>query len=410
METVQELERAIPVADTADVVVCGGGPAGVAAAVSAARGGARTTLLEDAGCLGGVWTAGALSHIIDSANKDGIMAEILRRLNERATQLTTVDYDVESMKLILEDLCVQAGVRIRLYTRVVAALTDENKRLTTVVTESKSGREAWRGKMFVDATGDGDLAARAGCGFDMGRESDGGTQPMSLMALLTGVDYSRLEAAGLARQAGKPHFNYQAKMALLKEMRRAGIEPSYGAPTLFVIRRDLYGLMTNHEYGVRCDDADGITGATLHARREINAVVDGLRRLGGPWERMRLIATAEQIGIREGRRIHGQYTLTADDLVRGARFDDAVCRATFCVDVHATDPTKNRGYDDVGYTAKPYDIPMRSLVARDVRGLMMAGRCVSGDFIAHSSYRVTGNAVAMGEAAGRAAADAAAKP
>jgi len=124
---------------------------------------------------------------------------------------------------------------------------------------------------------------------------------------------------------------------------------------------------------------------------------------------VQIAATPEQIGVRDGRRIRGRFVVTRDDLVTGARQDDAVVRATFPVDIHAltAEANKLKAYDDAGVKVQPYDIPYRALVARDVDGLLMAGRCISGDFIAHASYRVTGNAVAMGEAAGAAAAVAA---
>ena len=133
---------------------------------------------------------------------------------------------------------------------------------------------------------------------------------------------------------------------------------------------------------------------------------------GGVWKNLRLVATAEQIGTREGRRIHGIYTVSKRDLVQGARFDDAVCRVTFGVDVHSVSKNDEKqdakGYSQ-GIKSRDYDIPLRALIAKDVGGLMMAGRCISGDFIAHSSYRVTGNAVAMGQSAGRVTARAAKK-
>jgi hypothetical protein len=120
---------------------------------------------------------------------------------------------------------------------------------------------------------------------------------------------------------------------------------------------------------------------------------------------MRIVCTAEQIGVREGRRIHGVYRVTKDDLVRGARHEDAICRTGFGMDVHSTDPTKSKEvYDEDRQPVKAYDIPLRALIARDADNVLMAGRCISGDFLAHSSYRVTGNAVAMGQAAGTLAA------
>jgi hypothetical protein len=117
------------------------------------------------------------------------------------------------------------------------------------------------------------------------------------------------------------------------------------------------------------------------------------------------VASCEQIGVREGRRIHGHYTVTDSDLIMGVRHKDAICRVTFGIDIHAATAQKNKeaalsNTNDAGLRAKPYDIPIRALIAKDVDGLLMAGRCISGDFIAHASYRVTGNAVAMGQAAG----------
>lgn len=402
---VQESNRQTPETGDLDVVVCGGGPAGIAAAVTAARAGARVLLIEWHGCFGGIWTAGMLAHIIDSEDKTGVITEVLERLVAQGASVLSVDYDIESMKLVLEEMLVEAGVQLRLHTRVVAALKNEQGYLTHVITESKSGREAWGGRVFIDTTGDGDLSALAGCGFDMGRPGDNAVQPMSLMATVSGLDYDLLDKAGLARHESE-EYNETVKVKVREAIQRAGLDPSYGSPTLFMIRHDFFALMTNHEYKVQCDDADAITSATIRARKEVNQVIDGLRSLGSPWEQMRLVATAPQIGIREGRRIHGLYTVTKEDLVSGARFRDAICSTSFCVDIHALDPAGDKGYDDGGYEAKRYDIPLRSLIAKDVMGLMMAGRCISGDFIAHASYRVTGNAVVMGEAAGRAAAEA----
>jgi hypothetical protein len=153
---------------------------------------------------------------------------------------------------------------------------------------------------------------------------------------------------------------------------------------------------------VAATDADAISAATLRARAEVHRLVSGLRSLGGVWRDLRLVATGEQIGVREGRRIRGHYTVTAEDLLAGRRHEDAVCRVTFPVDVHATRLEHGGSFEAVNRTHRsvPYDIPVRALIARDVDGLLLAGRCISGDFLAHSSYRVTGNAVTMGQAAG----------
>lgn len=399
MSTFYEAEREIPVVEETDVVVCGAGPAGVCAAIAAARTGAKTRLIELHGCLGGVWTAGALSWIIDSADKPGIMAEITDELERRGARATRVPngknyaYDVEAMKLLLEEMCLEAGVDVRLHTRVVAAARDVDNRLSVVITESKSGREAWAAKVFVDATGDGDLGALAGCGFEMGHPETGAVQPMSLMAWITGVQFDEIEAF-VGGTMSEP------KQRLYAEMERAGMPPSYAGPTIFRVRDDLFALMANHQYGVFANDAEAITKATLEARVEVHRLVRALKSLGGIWKDLQIVATGAQLGVREGRRIHGHYEVSAEDLRDGAEHEDAICRVTFGIDVHSTNPDKNKGVEAKPHKSQPYDIPLRALIAKDVDGLLLAGRCISGDFIAHSSYRVTGNAAMMGQAAG----------
>lgn len=399
-----ENQREIPIAGHCDVLVCGGGPAGIGAALSAARAGAKVRLIEVAGCLGGVWTAGLLTKIIDGRNKNGIMREILTALAERGDQVAKQTkgevYDPELCKLLLEEMCVEAGVQFQLHTRLVGTVTNAENRLVAVLTESKSGRQAWTADRFIDCSGDGDLAAQAGCHFDIGTGDECECQPMSLMVLLAGLNPDAVPE--FIREGGA-----EAKPRLLKFMQDAGIHPSYNAPTLRHLHSGIFSLMTNHEYGVPATDAAAITKATVQARAEVHAIVRDLRQIGGPWKNLRVIATAEQIGVREGRRIRGRYTVTGEDIVLGKRHDDAVCRATFGYDVHnlwqdGSNPEEVHRFRAAG--AKPYDIPLGALIAADVDGLMMAGRCISGDFIAHSSYRVTGNAVPMGEAAGLASA------
>ena len=399
MRMINEPGRALPVIGEWDVIICGGGPAGVSAAIAAARGGAKTCLLEVHGCLGGIWTAGSLSYILDGRNKNGLLPELLSRLDLMNARQGFV-CDVESTKLVLEQMCEEAGVHVQLHTRVVHALRNEDNRLTHVITESKSGRQAWEAKLFIDATGDGDLAARAGCSYEVGEAGTGATQPASLIALVAGVD---------PKLCG--HFTKiekQSRLNLLAEIRRGGWEPSYDSPGLWHIRDDLYIMMANHEYGVSPENASDITRATFHARKEIHCIIEALRSLGGIWSNLRLVSTGAQIGIREGRRIKGRYEVTVDDVLTGRRHDDAVCQVRFGIDVHLPNPQQMEAYREhrakYAGKAKPYDIPMRALIAKDIDGLLLAGRCISGDFLAHASYRVTGNAVTLGQAAGTIAA------
>jgi hypothetical protein len=217
------------------------------------------------------------------------------------------------------------------------------------------------------------------------------------MALIAGLRFDDIEPF----VGGSMREPKQRLGALFEEL---GVPASYGHPTLFKIREDLFALMANHQYGVMCNDAEEITAATIRGRQEIHLQVAALRGSGGVWSEMRVVSTAAQIGIREGRRIHGRYEVSAKDLLEGARFEDAVCRVTMGIDVHSTDPGKTNIVEAKPHRSQPYDIPLRALIARDIDGLLLAGRCISGDFMAHSSYRVTGNAVSMGQAAGLCAA------
>ncbi len=403
-QALQESRRLIPIAGQSQVLVCGGGPAGIAAALSAARSGAQVQLLELAGCLGGVWTAGMLTKILDSSGKTGIMQEVLTALAQQgsdvAKQTGGTVYDPELAKVVLEEMCVNAGIKIQLHTMVVGAVTDANNRLVAVVTESKSGRQVWTADRFIDCTGDGDLAAQAGCQFDLGFGADCSCQPMSMMALVTGPQPE--DVKDFIRETGSA-----AKARFYQFMREAGIDPSYRAPTLRHLHSGIYSIMTNHEYGVSAFDAGAITKATIEGRREVHDIVRGLRSLGGAWKDLAVVATAEQIGIREGRRVKGRYTITNEDITTGLKHPEAVCRAKFPVDVHSLEIAGNpQSIEKLrARGVRQYDIPYPALVAADVDGLLMAGRCISGDFFAHASYRVTGNAVPMGEAAGKAAAE-----
>ncbi len=386
------------------VCVCGGGPAGVCAAIASARTGAKTILIERNGMLGGIWTAGLLSWILDCSNKNGVLRELMTKLEKeghgRFARGGNFLAEPEQTKLAIEEMCIEAGVEILLYTPIIGAKVSEDGRVTSVVCLDRTETFEVSADVFVDCTGDGDLAYFAGCSYTYG---DGDrAQPMSLIALVDGIDAK--EAREFDNAEPYPKGAPNAKSRMLTYMRSLGVNPSYGSPSFWHIADGLWLVMTNQEFGYRPDSTAELTKATLHARRELAAQVNALKQSGGVWRNIRLLATAPTIGVRESRRILGEYVLTDEDLINGARFDDAVCDVTFGIDIHPTAATRTFAEECGKLRAKPYQIPLRSLIAKERKNLLMAGRCISGSFGAHSSYRVSGDAAATGEAAGRYAA------
>lgn len=392
---------------SADIIVAGGGPAGIAAAITAARAGKKVVLLEMQGCLGGIWTSGLCCCLIDFG-RGTIAHELIQRLDSlharipRRAKMLDSNFLLmpEYTKLILERMCTEAGVRFVLHCPVVAVEKDASGRnITSVYTESKSGRQRWTAKAFIDTTGDGDLAARAGCGFDFGGLNPGDNdQPASLLGFVVVDDDEALREfitnyPGVFGTDGKPLFD--AKKNLREEAHRCGSDAA--APVLAWLGKNLLSISSGFEYGVPVDDAEAITQATVHAREEMFQLIQALVANGGKrWQGMRLVNTSTYIGQRAARRIHGLYTITTDDAVQGATFPDAVAHSNFCFDVHTTQ--KGEGYNvDYGVRSKPFQIPFRSCQSYDVDNLYMAGRCISGGFLPMSSYRVTGSAVEMGE-------------
>jgi hypothetical protein len=344
-------------------------------------------------------TPGSLTYLLDYKDKGGIMRELLDNLRSSGTCINPQVFDAEYMKLLLEQLCLAAGAEIRYHTRVVSAIMN-GKNLDAIITESASGREAWKAKAFVDATGNGDLGALAGCSYDVGHPVSKKMQPSSMLLILTGIKNEDMMAHNLTIHAGTTDYN-APKVNLLTEIKKAGITPSYERPVLAAIRDDLFQFGVNHEYNVNSIDAQSVTNATIHARKECHSIVNGLRSLGGIWKDVRIVASSNHLGLREGRRLKGKYVITKEDIIKGARFEDSVCRVTFPVDIHALDPG-DEAFSPGGVITKPYDIPLRALQSAEINNLYMAGRCISGDFYAHASYRVIGNAIPMGEAVGKA--------
>lgn len=408
MKFICEPSKQIPVKAEVDVLVVGGGPAGFSAAVIAARNGTKTMLIEQAGDVGGVATTGLMSHWT-GRTKGGFYEEILDRSSElkaeeRETSIHGNSRQIinpEKLKTVMLEMLGEAGVILQLYTFASDVIMDGNT-ITGVLTESKSGREAILAKIIIDASGDGDVAAKAGVPFTKGRDSDGKMQPMTLMFKVAGVDTERaVFPAGF-------EDTYQLPKGDLQTLGRQKLPHPAGHVLLY--RTTIPGVVTCNM--TNCIEVDGtkaedLTKATYVCRKQIEPIVRFLREYVPGYENCYVISSASMIGVRETRHFKGEYTLTEEDILNARVFDDwAVTKALFNFDVHNL---SGAGLDKTGSQkhfpqSRGYTIPYRCFVPQKVENLLLAGRNISGTHMAHSNYRVMPICANMGQAVGTAAA------
>ncbi len=388
-----------------DIVVCGGGFAGVAAAVSGAREGARVLLVESGGELGGDITKGLVPQILDAEGKGGLVKEMFDFLNARyrtsprkgvrldadGRNLPGTMVDLEYVKYFLEKTCREAGVTVWYHSNAICAQV-ESQIIKRILVASEAGAYAVEGTVFVDATGNGTLASMSGCEYDFGHPEEGHPQPCSTSVLVTGIDEDF------------PSTETNAdKVALKERMTEAGIRVSAEWITLVKVPQKGCRLLSfNNQYDVDPCDIDSLSEATARGRLECVEVAEQMRQIAG-LENMEIVSVSSHIGVREGRRIRGLYCLSFEDITEGHQFDDAICSAAFTIDVHKISAGDKKDHKK-GKQVANYHIPYRVLVPVDCQNLLLAGRCISGDFYAHASYRVVGNVIPTGEAAGYASA------
>lgn len=380
-----------PVFGEYDVVVAGAGPAGVCAAIAAARNGAKTLLIERYGFLGGMWSAGFIIPLFDFENKHYIVTEIVDELKARGGWGGYYDiaFDFEIMKKLLDDMVTQSGAQILFHTFLAGAYC-EGEDVKGVFIQNKSGRSLVKAKVVIDCTGDGDIAASAGVPFTMGRESDNLCQPVTCMFMLGNIEYMQ------------PHY-YSIRDAVIEASKACGIpfEFSYKRPFVLQLpncKRCV--VMWNHVRKKPPTDAVAFSEAELESREEIHRIFDCIKKNVPMFKDVELIAIAPQTGVRESRHIHGLYTLETDECVHGAQFEDGICDVAFSMDLHLPDKDEQENI----HLEAPYQIPYRCLVPVNRNGLLVAGRCISGTYETNGSYRVTGDCMATGQAAGAAAA------
>lgn len=387
-----------------DVIVVGGGSAGVGAAVGAARTGARTLLVERSGCLGGAATMrNVLSYcglytISDRPRPAvlGVADEVVQRLRARGAAIgpkrfrgVFVLFEPEAAKLVLDEVCAEAGVEVLLHAPTIAA-ERENGLVRGITVQDGSGLHAFTGAAFVDATGDGDLAFMAGASTRYGNHGwvNIGTLGTRFggIALNADVSAARWGEAIRAAKAGGA--------ALSKEKSLIVRVPISGEVVTYLVAE---------EYDAR--DARSVSGAERRGRQQAWAYLDAIRTIPGH-EGAYLASSGPEFGVRESRHLNAVYQLTRDDVARGARFDDCIALGAWGMEFH--DPaTLDSSFalpgGDTGYGGT-YDIPLRCLMSADTPNLFAAGRTADGDQFAGASLRVMGTAFATGQAAGIAAA------
>jgi hypothetical protein len=397
---IEEAPRRTPVAANVDVLVVGGGPTGVGAALAAADEGAKTLVLERHGMLGGMWTAGLLNPLFES-RKGWLVEQLVDRLRQAKAWRDHASFpvfDTELMKYTLEQMLAEANVDFWYHVQATSPVVDD-RCVRGVIVEGKSGREAVLAKVIVDCTGDGDIAARAGVPFQFGREFDGLAQPMTLM-----FEVSNAEKLGADTKKILDILNAAIAKHKLPIELPYGRNPRGTPYSIPVPEHGVSAIQATHVYRYDATDTRDVTRATVEARKQVHEIfMRAMREVPG-LENVRLSQTAPSIGIRESRHLEGRYTLSADDVIAGRRFDDAVTSCAFGCDIHEIYPDDTHAHR---IPARPFEIPYRCLLPKSVTGLLFAGRCISGTHEAHASYRVTGTCMAMGQAAGLVAAMAA---
>ncbi len=426
-----------------DVVVAGGGTAGIVAAIAAARMGSRTLLVEQNGFVGGTAVMGLPILGFHNNREERIVGGIPWELMERLFKLDaaadlrlleeggqigrgTPEYCArqigvypEAFKAVALEMLREAGVEIILHTWVTDVLL-EGRRVAGLVVENKSGRTAIPAGAVVDCTGDGDVAARAGAPFERGRPGDQVTQPLTMLFALSQVDLDRAEQAGAATRRNQEvlgseywRTHYHCSHILLKQW-QAELDREFpelaGTMIRFNIRDWGEGVYWagNMLHIPRLDASDGdqLTRAEILGRDFVWRLSEFLRGHVPGFERCHLVGTFHQIGVRETRRILGEYYLTYEDVLEARRFEDGIALCGYWVDIHDHKGVWLHipGQGTQVKAGGAYAIPYRCLVPKEVDGVLVAGRCLSASHEAQASARVMAQCMAMGEAAGTAAA------
>ena len=423
-QKITEPAREISVRKEVDVLVVGGGPSGIIAALAAAEDGLNVALIESRSFVGGNMTIGlpVLGFLGQKGNQiiKGLPQKLIDRLKRVDASsehrpcplhmsLTLVE--PEAVKTVALEMLVESKVDVMFYTFCAGVVKDGDE-LKGVIVESKAGREVILAKVVVDCSGDADVAYRAGVPCEYGNEQ-GGVQPPTLMFCMGGVDTEKLRLS-IAQEPRtyltdfipSEYFGQNNQFVLvgmrgqIQKAQTAGLKlPTERTILITGLRKGEVWVNMTRVNGVNGTDPASLTYGEIEGRNQIIDIQKYLIGYVPGFENAYFLKTAPFLGIRETRRIVGQYTMTRDDIMSCRKFEDSVAVASYPLDIHHP----QGGGCTLEWCGDCYDIPYRSLIPQKVKNLIMAGRCVSATHEAMSAIRVMAPCMAMGEAAGRAA-------
>ncbi|MFS0726922.1 FAD-dependent oxidoreductase [Paenibacillus sp. 1P07SE] len=412
MQTVTMPAQQVPVSYETEILVVGGGPTGIAAAVAAARNGAKTLIVEQRGFLGGMGTVSLVPAFCPYTDHEkpvirGIGLEMLEQMKQRCSdeyrsrydkQLDWVPIDSEALKLVYDDALQNSGAEVLYHTFVSqVALNAEGTRVQGVYIVNKTGISFIRCDYVIDATGDADIAARAGARYQQGGER-GELQPGTMCYLLTNVDRGRFKAY-LEASGDKS----QIPQAVQKAQQAGDLPEGRKEVSGFAWVSDyLVGVNFGHVFGIDGTKAEDLTRGAIEGRRGVQVQVAFLRKYVPGFEQAHVVSTGEQIGIRETRRIVGDYTLVQEDFLEMRGFEDDIARNSYFIDIHMATSKDQMAIRHLP-SGKSHGVPYRCLLPVGLDNVWVAGRAASSDRVVQGSLRVMPNCFAMGEAAGTAA-------
>jgi FAD-dependent oxidoreductase family protein len=393
---IRPAQTGIPVLHDVDVLVVGGGPGGIGAAVAAARQGARTLLCEQYGFLGGMATAGLVNPLmpngLDGRFFDaGVLMDWCREMEAMGGLAENGrTFCTETAKLAAEKLCQDAGVELLYHVQLDRPLMD-GQRIDSVLMLGKSGLTAHRAKIYVDGTGDADLAARAGCTIEYGRPEDGGVQPMTMGFDVGGVDFDRMP----------PPHEVNAAYDRARDEGRL-VCPRHNVLYFRTVKDDRIHFNTTRIVGHDATDTLSLSEAEIEGRRQVADYMRFLRADIAGFESCHLHAIGVTVGVRESRRVRGRAYLTRADFEGCAKFPDGIARVNYPIDIHSP----QGGGTEIARLPEGewYEIPYGCLVPLGCENLLISGRPISVDHAVHSSMRVIPPACTVGQACGTAAA------